>query len=423
MSKETPKKGWSNPALRMMGIPRIALPSRNWMIFLSIVGAIGGGIGYDKYQQRQIRQKYVEKVEKLGLEQYASDRVPRKLSIFIAPPPDDFLESSLVYFRRWIKPILNSAAIDYDIYTENRQGEIRSQVAEKIRQLRRQKRDEKSASEEAKKEKKTVKSGVDEEELVARHELYKPQDVLGLYRIFTPFQPKRDDEENDELAGGVICVGRGAYKEYISGVHEGLLGPLDAPEPTPEPEAPTLVEPEDGTVKTLDEKTIETDPKTTPEPEKKEEDEEPEIPIPKPYILPAQYPEAALAPELDMLHTIKNEKNVPVLFEQAVYVFPVHNLLGFLNFPKKIYRYFNRRTVAEDFGHRTMAIVDNTTRAFEFRDQLQAKEEELDWPKKWVEKGKTKGSEWVQELEVDERITRRMRVFEVRGKDEERDEK
>ena len=28
-----PKKGWSNPALRMMGIPRISLPSRNWMIF------------------------------------------------------------------------------------------------------------------------------------------------------------------------------------------------------------------------------------------------------------------------------------------------------------------------------------------------------------------------------------------------------
>lgn len=419
MSKETPKKGWSNPALRMMGIPRIALPSRNWMIFLSVVGAIGGGIAYDKYQQNQIREKYVEQVQRLGLEQYASNRVPRKLSIFIAPPPDDFLESSLVYFRRWIKPILNSAAIDYDIYTENRQGEIRSQVAEKIRQLRREKRDAKSESKEVPKQKSTSKPAADEDELKARHELYKPQDVLGLYRIFTPFQPKRDDEESDELAGGIICIGRGAYKEYINGVHEGLLGPLDEPQP----EAPTIAESEDGTVKTLDEKTAETNPQKMPESEKKDDGEEPEIPIPKPYISPLQYAEAALAPELDMLHTIKNDKNVPVLFEQAVYVYPVHNLLGFLNFPRKIYRYFTRRTVAEDFGHRTMAIVDNTTRAFEFRDQLQAKEEELDWPKKWIEKGKTKGSEWVQELAVDERITRRMRVFEVRERDDKQQDK
>ena len=31
-------------------------------------------------------------------------------------------------------------------------------------------------------------------------------------------------------AGGIICVGRGAYKEYLSGVHEGLLGPLEKPQ-------------------------------------------------------------------------------------------------------------------------------------------------------------------------------------------------
>lgn len=42
-----------------------------------------------------------------------------------------------------------------------------------------------------------------------------------------------------------------------------------------------------------------------------------------------------------------------------------------------------------------------------------AKEEELEWPKKWVATGKEKNSEWVQELVTDDRVTTRMKVFDV----------
>ena len=61
---------------------------------------------------------------------------------------------------------------------------------------------------------------------------------------------------------------------------------------------------------------------------------------------------------------------------------------------------------------RTATIVNNKSRPFVYKDVLMAKEEEMDWPKKWVEKGKERNSEWVQELEHDERVTSRMKVFE-----------
>lgn len=71
----------------------------------------------------------------------------------------------------------------------------------------------------------------DEEELKSRSDLYKAKDVLGLYKVFpADINVKSEDAIDDSSAGGIICVGRGAYKEYLSGVHEGLLGPLEKPQ-------------------------------------------------------------------------------------------------------------------------------------------------------------------------------------------------
>lgn len=420
------KKSWSNPALAAMGIPRISLPSRNWMIFWTVLATVGGGIYYDKHQQKQIREKYMQQVRQLSEESYASDRVPRKLSIFIAPPPDDFLEESLKHFRRYIKPILNAAAIDYDIYTEGRQGEIRSQVAEKMRQLRRKAlEDEQKKEEQARLEayskswSKWIKEDVpnvfkklgrnkDEEAevLVDRHELYTPADVLGLYKIFDPLQPVRDDVKDAVHTGGVICVGRGSYKEYVNGIHEGLLGPLEKPEEKIEE---PKIEPLDNDAESdKKEDKVEIDDFG----QKDEGEQKKQEPIPKPYIRATEYESAELAPEFDFANTVRDDKNVPLLFEQPLYVFQVPRLSGIANWPRKIYRFFTKRELAESVSSQTLAIVYGESRPFEFKDRFLCKEEELDWPKKWVERGKSKNSEWVQELEVDNRIGDRLRVFE-----------
>lgn len=423
------KKSWSNPALRAMGIPKISLPSRNWMIFWTVLATIGGSIYYDKHQQKLIREKYMKQVENLGQELYASNRLPRKLSIFIAPPPDDFLEESLKHFRRYIKPILNAAAVDFDVYTEGRQGEIRSQVAEKVRQLRRKAiEDQQKKEDEARAEayshswtkffkedavnvfKKLKFSKEKETEVyVDRHELYTPTDVLGLYKLVEPLNPVSDDEKDIHLAGGIICVGRGSYKEYITGIHEGLLGPLEKPEENTEVMKVDPVKNEETTsdeIKEGENVEIE-DFGQQEEIEKKNQD-----PVPKPYIKQTEYDSAVLAPEFDMSMVIRDDKNVPVLFEQPLYVFPVPRLSGIKNWPKKIYRFFTKRELAESVSSQTLAVVYGNSRPFEFKDRFLAKEEELDWPKKWVERGRSKNSEWVQELEVDNRIGDRLRVFD-----------
>ncbi|ODV80592.1 uncharacterized protein CANTADRAFT_25069 [Suhomyces tanzawaensis NRRL Y-17324] len=426
---KAPKKGWSNPALRMLGVPRISLPSRNWMIFWTVLGSLGGGVAYDKYQQSQIRKKWMEEVKVLGEQIYSSDKLPRKLTIYIAPPPNDFLDSSYRIFRKFVKPVLNASALDYDIFTENRQGDIRATVAKKIREMRLAQLEKQKADAEALKQKQYNKSWTkffkedvpafftrskkqndDDDHLVARTELYSAKDVLGLYQYVDTIEPHSEDEFNVQTAGGVICIGRGAYKEYLTGVHEGLLGPLEKPQElideeirVAEEKQKKREEDEKNGVKT----STDDDDDEDVEGGKKKKD-----PVTKPFITPEQYAAAQLAPELDLSKVVTDDNHIPVLFEQPVYVYPVPNLLGFLTIPRKIYRYYTTRELADDYGHRTTAISFNKIRPFEYKDVFQAKEEELDWPKKWVETGKTKNSEWVQELAVDERVTSRMRVYD-----------
>lgn len=431
--KKPAKKSWSNPALRAMGIPKLSLPSRNWMIFWGVLAGLAGGIVYDKYEQKQIRKKYMKQVEQLGEEIYDTNRIPRRLTIFIAPPPNDFLDESLKHFRRYIKPILNAAAIDFTVFTETRQGDIRSEVAEKIRQLRRERLEQQAKEEERLRQeaynkswtkffKESVPNAVkslrkkEEEEperLVDRHDLYSPKDVLGLYKVIKPISPERDDSKELDLSGGVLCIGRGTYKEYLTGVHEGLLGPLEAPPPPP-PEPKQLDEViEDGG---KSEKTEKKEEEIDDFGQKDGVDKDKLPPVPKPYIAPVDYAKAPLAPELNMKGIVRNDSNVPVLFEQPLAVFTVPKLSGVTNIPWKIYRFYTRRNIAEKVSQETLRVVNGHSRPFQYKDKYLGGEEEMDWPKKWIERGKKKNSEWVQELEVDERVIQRMKVFD--NKDE-----
>ncbi len=389
-----PKKGWSNPALRMMGIPRISLPSRNWMIFWTVVSTFGGAYAYDRYEQKQIRKKWMEAVQHYGEITYGVDKLPRKLTVYIAPAPNDFLDDSLKLFRKCIKPVLNAGVLDFEIFSESRQGDIRSTVAEKIRELRRNN----IPVAESKLEEKNSQTN-EEPEYKSRADLYKAKDVLGLYKVFPgTIEIESEDSVEDVSPGGIICIGRGAYKEYMTGVHEGLLGPLEKPENVKE-----------------EEEKIELERKKKKEENPDDDEDDPNAnlkPVPLQYIKPKDYATSQLAPELDMTTVIKDKNGVPVFFEQPVYVYPLPNVVGFTNIPRKLYNWFTQRFLVEDFGQRTATIVDNKTRPFVYKDVLMAKEEEFNWPKKWVATGKERGSEWVQELECDERVTSRMKVFE-----------
>lgn len=104
------KKSGIKTALEYTGIPaswlnkRPTLPSRNWLIFISVTSSVAGLFIYDRYQCKQIRQKYVDKVEHLAEEPLAVTDKARKVTVYGAKwPGDEEFEQSLKYFRKYVK--------------------------------------------------------------------------------------------------------------------------------------------------------------------------------------------------------------------------------------------------------------------------------------------------------------------------------
>ncbi|KAG0666538.1 mitochondrial import inner membrane translocase subunit tim54 [Monosporozyma unispora] len=439
-TKAAASKGFSNPALKAMGIPTIKLPSRNWMIFWSVLTVTLSGIAYDKYEQKQIVKRYCNSVEfksKLTLD---TNRVPRKITVFIAPPPNDYLETSLKVWRRYIKPILYYAGLDYEIIEEDKQGLIRTHVANQIRQIR--------------KNYLAQHDGVPKIEVVKDEEteqttpIYDPhpgkefkrsfdyRDIIGIFYHRPKIEKiiNTDSEPNDpKLAGGVICLGRGAYKEYINGLHEGLLGPLEQPEAVEdkylEPAIEELKE-KDTTAseirEALEESSIPVEEVSVPnedatvqgevkegdikkdDDEKKEEEKNDSRYLPR-FISPEEYSDTPILDEiLKQLPVIKNSATgVPILLHQPLLMIPVPSLSGFTTIPQRIVRFYQRRFYTEQVCSQVTHLInqDNIRPFKDPSDLLIGVEEEEDWPKHWVKQGLKKNSEWVQPFKSDKRVT------------------
>jgi import inner membrane translocase subunit TIM54 len=394
-------KGWTNPALQAMGIPRIRIPSRNWMIFWAVTGSIAGIWIYDRRERRRVREEWKNKVAFMATQRMNPLEMPRKVTVYIAPPPGDYLDLTMSHFRQYIKPILVAAAIDYEVMSETRQGDIRSQVAEQIRNKRR-----------ASLGVPTTEDEKDEFDNVIRSRL------------------------QVDKQGGVICVGRGAYKEYMNGIHEGWLGPLEPPvedaEPATTESHPASVEDTqvattsegdsssaEATVQNLDTavnkdeefpdrekdlKDVHGELKTDDKEKNEEEDDKKKKkPVPKAYIRTSDYERTEIPMEFESL----------AQFEPIAPISHPH-LLGFLNTPTRIYRFFTRRHLADQMGAATAAVVFGATRPFELSMDADALiQEENDWPSKWKRRGLESGSEWMWDFHVDDRIGSKLSVYEL----------
>lgn len=327
------------------GMPnfRFRLPSRNWMIFLTITGSFAGAIIYDRREKRRSQQKWCDLVAHLATEPLAVEQMRRKLTVYLAAPPGDGMRVARDHFKEYVKPILTAAALDYTVVEGRREGDVRAGTAENIRKLRRKAGEQSTAVSEP-----TVESAV-----LDQRERMGIQDEPG---------PKGD-----------LVIGRHTWKEYVRGLHEGWLGPLDPPPPPVDVSVPSGNEgaeeamkdiaagdePSDKqeNVETL-EKTLEGGEEKTEEKkeEKKEEKEKPKPTGPAPaYIYPAEYSSASLPPSL------------PQSFDNSVPVeFP--HILGFLNTPIRLYRYLNERHMAENIG-REVAVAVLAASSRPYRDE------------------------------------------------------
>lgn len=381
----------------MLGLPALPrkLPSRNWMIFWTVSTAITAAIIYDKREKKRAIAKWSHAVEhlakeplsdKLGLEQ------PRKLTIYLSSPPGDGLRVAQDHYTEYVKPILAASGLDWEFVQGRREGDVRAYVAERVRRLR--------------------KSAEDSGEPDPNKQPTKDE-------VIDMFRKSRGVKEYEGIKGDVV-IGRHTWKEYLRGLHEGWLGPLVAP-PEPEP----LPVPE----------TSSEDKPAEEKPAEEEERKPKRPPQPKPYNTTADYPTEIL-PSL-----------TPNEFNPAAPIREPH-LLGFLNTPTRMYRFFNRRKLADEIGREVAAVCLCTYREFrelpadeaadiasptgtsttttQYEQQKELDWEEKDWIKAIWKEDETKGDDEIPErvrakpVVMDPRIATRMRRFELSPADEER---
>ncbi|RDB21218.1 Mitochondrial import inner membrane translocase subunit TIM54 [Hypsizygus marmoreus] len=188
-------------ALRYTGIPeswlnkRPKLPSRNWLIFLSVTSSIAGYYIYDRRQCKQIRQRYIDLVKDQAEGLVGPLYAPRKVNVYGAKwPGDEDYDQAVKYFRKYVKPILVAAAVDFEMFVGKRHGDIADRIANEVRLKRR------------------MDLGVDKLSVYHRAlPTYKPPDVARQY----------------ELDGGIVLIGRPTLKEFMAGLKRGWTEGLE----------------------------------------------------------------------------------------------------------------------------------------------------------------------------------------------------
>jgi mitochondrial import inner membrane translocase subunit TIM54 len=398
----------------MLGMPnfRFKLPSRNWLIFLSVTGSFAAAVTYDRRQKKVAQKKWCDLVSHIAQDPLPVNQMPRKLTIFLSAPPGDGIRPSREYFKEYIKPVLVAAAMDYDVIEGRKEGDVRYGTAEQIRRLRR-KKGEKGET-------------WNEEEMDPERIIEKAREQLNI--------------NPEPVIRGDLVIGRHTWKEYLRGLHEGWLGPLDEPKPPREP-----VPPSDDASPSA---TTGPSPELPPEDTKPTEEEKKAPSPPYAYITTSAYSSSPTCPSL------------PVHLEPSAPI-PHRHILGFLNTPIRIYRFLTQRHLADSIGRDTAAIVLALNRpyhqAFSFasertgeldaspvdetptpeddkaastasvqtsqnwEQQSLLQEEEADWHKS-AKKPRKDDLErvWLDDVVMDARIAERMRRFELAPEEAER---
>lgn len=363
----------------------------------------------------------------------------------MAAPPGDYLMSARDYFKEYIKPILVASMVDWEVVDGRKEGDVRYKIAEITRETRRR------AGEK--------REGAPQEPDI--------DDIIADMR-------KRGGISNPSERGGDLIIGRHTWKEYIRGIHEGWLGPLDSPQsalvdtasegsdaagledkdtsgrpsdisdlagntlkqsPTVQAAITGAAVPAASTPETSDSvsegtddasPTADADTKTEAE---KEVEKKPEPDLTLPYIRPNAYPASSLSP------------SIPDTFAPAVGVgFP--HLLGFLNTPIRVWRFLNRRHIAETTGATVAAFIlapEEDVRSFDDGTAMSAdtmaeedsedgqqsevqrvlRHEERDWHKS-ARKPNKEGEEdkerpWQEDMITSSNIISRMRTIDVKS--------
>lgn len=278
--------------------------------------------------------------------------MPRRITVFLSAPPGDGLRAAREHFHEYVKPVLVAGALDWEVIEGRKEGEVRAGLAAKIRRMRRR-NGEKGSSED------TEETGEDRLEAFRRGAQIRGWDGVQ----------------------GDLILGRHTWKEYVRGLHEGWLGPLDEPQSprVPTSDASLSLDAEAGDsagsplqvdlLPSPDERQLEgldipdthngiggsVPAVSLPSQPSEKSPEKPSVrPSPTaPYLLPAAYSTSPLS------------ASTPSPLPPST-VLPFPHLLGFLNTPIRVYRFLTRRYLSDTTGQLVATLVlASSTRSYE----------------------------------------------------------
>ncbi|CDS00896.1 hypothetical protein [Sporisorium scitamineum] len=187
-----------------MGIPKsvlawkLHLPSRNWSIFLVTVSTLSYLYYDDRRQCKLIRQDYIDKVKHLSTAPMKPGEWPRKITVYATRSPgDDDYDKALRYFKKYVKPVLVAAGIDWEVTNGTRHGGLARELQSKIQERRRK--------------------------LLGLEPWM--DDITAMSQ--TQFSLTPQQELQREIDGGLVLVGRPALKEWAWALKNGWCTPLE----------------------------------------------------------------------------------------------------------------------------------------------------------------------------------------------------
>ncbi|KDN52841.1 hypothetical protein K437DRAFT_219929 [Tilletiaria anomala UBC 951] len=200
--------------LLYMGVPRGVLawkprlPSRNWSIFIVTTSSLTYLWWDDRAQCKKLMEGYKDQVRWIAEQKMEPHEWPRKIKVYTAQSPgDEDFNTGVLFFKRYMKPVLAAAGVDWEIRKGRRYGGLAKDLTDAIHSRRRK------------------LAGVED---WSSSPLLAPD---GSGRGPVSLTPQQVLER--ELEGGIVLVGRPALKEWLWALKEGWANdiPIKAVDP------------------------------------------------------------------------------------------------------------------------------------------------------------------------------------------------
>jgi import inner membrane translocase subunit TIM54 len=113
------------------------LPSPKAAAFWATVATLVGLKVYDKQECKRIQAELCKRAQVKAEELLPVTEKPKRVEVYLMPPPGDGLYKSVDYFEKWVKPIWDAAAMEYDVIKCRHIGEAHHRARESIKHRRR----------------------------------------------------------------------------------------------------------------------------------------------------------------------------------------------------------------------------------------------------------------------------------------------